>query len=96
MTGVSFVHIQSMRLAAGQEGLVARALTPEGKTGFGFSFRLDAAEARHMAAWHAGAGGERPRCEPVLGHAWEIAFAENRPIPWEREPGFAALAWLSA
>lgn len=83
-----------MRLQTGQEALVARVLTLEEKTGFGFSFRLDAAEARQMAEWDAGAGVERPRYEPVLGHPWETAFVAGAPIPWQYEPGFAALTWL--
>ena len=65
-------------------------LTQDGKTGFGFSFRLDAAEARHMAEWHAGARTERPPLDPVLDHPWEKAFLEGKPIPWDCEPGFAS------
>ena len=84
-----------MRLQSGHEALVARVLTREGKTGFGFSFRLDAAEARHMAEWHAGARTERPPVEPVLGHPWEKAFLEKKTIPWDCEPGFASLAWVA-
>lgn len=85
-----------MRLSSGHETLVARVLTKGGKTGYGFSFRLDAAEARHMAEWHAGARAEKPRLEPVLGHPWEKAFFEEKTIPWNVEPAFAALQWLSA
>jgi hypothetical protein len=85
-----------MRLASGHEALVARVLTHEGKTGFGFSFRLDAAEARHMAEWHAGARAERPPLEPVLGHPWETAYASGEPVPWDREPGFVQVTWLPA
>jgi hypothetical protein len=83
-----------MRLQTGQEALVARVLTKEGKAGYGFSFRLDAAEARHMAEWHAGARKERPRYQPVLDHPWEIAFLGKKPIPWDCEPGFTALEFL--
>ena len=84
-----------MRLASGQEALVARALTKDGKVGYGFSFRLDAAEARHMAEWHAGSRHERPHCEALLDHPWEKAFLESKPVPWSCEPGFSALTWLS-
>jgi hypothetical protein len=94
MTPLSYVHVHSMRLATGQEALVARVLTKEGKTGYGFSFRLDAAEARHMAEWHAGVREKRPRCEPVLAHPWETAFVCGEPIPWDCEPGFTALEFL--
>jgi hypothetical protein len=85
-----------MRLASGHEVLVARVLTQDGKIGFGFSFGLDAAEARHMAEWQAGARTEKPRLEPLLDHSWETAFLEERPVPWDSEPGFARLAWLPA
>lgn len=92
----AFVHVQSMRLQSGQEALVARVLTKDGKTGYGFSLRLDAGEARHMAEWHAGVRSEKPRLEPLLGHPWETAFLEKQTIPWDCEPGFARLAWLNA
>ena len=85
-----------MRLGTGHEVLVARALTKDGKTGYGFSFQLDAAEARHMAEWHAGVRAEKPKLEPVLGHAWETAYVAGEPVPWDSEPEFAKLAWLSA
>jgi len=84
-----------MRLAAGQEALVARVLTHAGTTGFGFSFRLDATEARHMAEWDAGVRAQKPPLEPALGHPWEEAFAGGKPVPWSHEPGFEALQWLS-
>jgi hypothetical protein len=74
---------------------VARALTQEGNAGFGFSFRLDATEARHMAEWDAGVRAEKPRLEPALDHPWERAYLAGRPVPWEHEPGFTALQWLS-
>jgi hypothetical protein len=82
-------------LHSGHEALVARVLTKDGKTGLGFSLRLDATEARHMAEWDAGMRREPPAIEPLLGHEWEKAFLENKPIPWDAEPGFAALTWLS-
>ena len=85
-----------MRLLTGQEALVARVLTRDGKPGYGFSFRLDAAEARQMAEWHAGALIARPRYEPVLGHPWEIAWVSGASIDWNAEPGFATLSWLPA
>ena len=84
-----------MRLASGEEALVARLLAESGKAGFGFSFRLDAAEARHMAEWQLGARADKPRLEPLLGHPWEKAFLEGKPIPWDCEPNFVRLTWLS-
>lgn len=92
----SYLHVHSLRLASGHEALVARALAKDGRIGYGFSMRLDAAEARHMAEWHAGLRKERLRIEPVLGHPWETAFLSNEAIPWDCEPGFATLAWLPA
>lgn len=83
-----------MRLQTGQEALVARVVTKDGKTGYGFSFRLDAAEARRMAEWHAGARSERPRIRSLLDHPWEKAFLAERPVPWDCEPGFTALEFL--
>jgi len=85
-----------MRLRSGHEALVARALTEDGKTGFGFTFRLDAAEARHMAEWNAGVRKEKPTLEPLLGHPWETAYVSGEQIPWAGEPGFSALVWLSS
>jgi len=83
-----------MRLASGQEALVTRVLMNDGTAHFGFSLRLDATEARHMALFHAGVRAERPRITPVLGHPWETAWVSSRPIDWECEPGFSRLQWL--
>ena len=85
-----------MRLASGEEALVARVLTQDGKAGFGFSLALDATEARHMAEWDAGARAVRPKIQPVLNHPWESAYAAGKAIPWEAEPSFAGLEWLCA
>jgi hypothetical protein len=93
---LAFVHVHSMRLASGHETLVARVLTKDGKAGYGFSFQLDAAEARHMAEWHAGVRAEKPKIESLLGHRWETAYIAGEPIPWDVEPAFASLKWLSA
>ena len=87
--------MQSLRLATGEEALVARVLTSEGKTGFGFSMRLDATEARHMAEWAAGVRAERPPYESQLDHAWERSFLSDEEIEWQSEPGFAKMKWLS-
>jgi hypothetical protein len=84
-----------MRLASGQEALVARVLTSDGKTGFGFSMRLDATEARHMAEWTAGVRAERPPYESQLDHPWERAWLSDEEIEWDLEPGFAQMHWLS-
>lgn len=96
MTRVRFIHTQSLRLASGHEALVTRVLRQDGKTGFGFSLRLDATQARLMAMFDAGLSAERPRIEPALGHPWETAYTTGKAIPWEAEPAFSALKWLSA
>ena len=87
------VHVHSMRLATGEEVLVARAVAPDGRVGFGFSFRADATEARHMAEWSAGVRAERPHIESQLDHAWERAWLSDEDVEWQTEPGFAGLRW---
>jgi hypothetical protein len=82
-----------MRLATGEEVLVARAVA-DGRAGYGFSFRLDATEARHMAEWAAGVRAERPAYESQLDHAWERAFLSDEEIEWQAEPGFAKIQWI--
>jgi hypothetical protein len=94
MSRAVFVHTQSMRLASGQEALVARAVAEDGRVGFGFSLQLDATEARHMAMHAAGMRAERPRITPVLAHPWETAFVSGSEIPWSFEEGFSRLRWL--
>jgi hypothetical protein len=88
--------VQSLRTATGEEALVARVVSQEGKVGFGFSFRLDATEARHMAEWAAGVRVERPPYESQLDHPWERSWLSEDEIEWHCEPAFAKLRWLSA
>ena len=83
-----------MRLASGHEALVTRVLADDGRTGFGFSLRLDATEARHMAMHELGLRPERPRIAPVMAHPWETAWVAGEPVPWEIEPAFSRLEWL--
>jgi hypothetical protein len=83
-----------MRIASGQEVLVCRVLAEHGKAGFGFTFRLDATEARHMALHAAGLRNERPHITPVIGHPWETAWLAGEPVQWEAEPSFSQLKWL--
>ena len=89
-----FVHTHSLRLGSGHEALVTRVLRDDGAAFFGFSLQLDATEARHMALFHAGLRGERPRITPVLGHPWETAWLSGGAIEWDCEPGFSRLRWL--
>ena len=49
---ITYTHVHSMRVAAGEEALVARVLAA-GAEGFGFTLNLDAGVARDMAAWDA-------------------------------------------
>ena len=87
------VHVHSLRLATGEEALIARVLAPDGRTGYGFSFRLDATEARHMAEWAAGVRAERPPYESQLDHAWERAWLSEEEIEWQTEPAFFKIRW---
>ena len=92
---VAFAHIHSMRVASGEEVIVARVETTGGSVGFGFSFRLDATEARHMAMWHAGIKIPIERYEAVLGHPWEKAWSSRSPVDWQLEAAFSRLQWLA-
>jgi len=51
---VPCIHVQSMRLASGEEALLAIVLTRDGRVGYGFDAGLDATAARHMAMRAAG------------------------------------------
>ena len=88
------VHVHSMRLATGEEALIARVVAPDGRIGHGFSFRLDATEARHMAEWAAGVRAERPPYESQLDHAWERAWLSDEEIEWQIEAAFAKIQWI--
>ncbi len=48
---IAHTHVHSLRVASGDEALVARVRAPDGSTGFGFTLNLDAGVARDMAAW---------------------------------------------
>ncbi len=50
---IAHTHVHSMRIASGEEALVARVLATDGSAGFGFTLNLDAGVARDMAAWDA-------------------------------------------
>jgi hypothetical protein len=84
-----------MRIATGEEVLVARVIAPEGRVGYGFSFRLDATEARRMAEWSAGVRAERPAYESQLDHPWERAWLSDEEIEWHFERAFAKIQWLA-
>ena len=87
------VHVHSMRLATGEEVLIARVVATDGRVGYGFSLRLDATEARHMAEWAAGVRAERPAYESQLDHAWERAWLSEEEIEWQTEPAFFKIRW---
>jgi hypothetical protein len=90
----NFIHVHSIRLATGEEVLVARVLADDGRVGYGFSFRLDATEARHMAEYHAGVRPERPPYQSQLAHPWERCFLSEEEIQWHAEAAFAKIRWL--
>ena len=50
---IAYTHVHSLRVASGDEALVARVLAADGTAGFGFTLNLDAGVARDMAAWDA-------------------------------------------
>ncbi len=93
MTAARFIHVHSIRIASGEEVLVARVLAQDGRVGHGFSVRLDATEARHMAEYHAGVRAERPPYESQLDHAWERSFLSEEEIEWHAEAAFAMIRW---
>jgi len=53
-----------MRLASGEEALVAVVLTSDGCAGYGFNLGLDATAARHMAMRAAGIEPAADRLSP--------------------------------
>jgi hypothetical protein len=83
-----------MRTASGDEVLIARVVAEDGKVGYGFSFRLEATEARHMAEWHAGIRAAPPEFDEVKGHPWERAWSSKQEIEWALEPLFERLQWI--
>ena len=90
----SYIHVHAIRGTSGAEILVARVLAADGRIGLGFSFRLDATEARHMAEWQAGVRHVRPRYQPAVNHPWETARLSRQPVEWKLEPAFAQISWL--
>src|SRR6185436_5966391 len=50
---IAHTHVHSLRIASGEEALVARVLGADGTEGFGFTLNMDAGVARDMAAWDA-------------------------------------------
>jgi L-alanine-DL-glutamate epimerase-like enolase superfamily enzyme len=50
---IAHTHVHSVRIASGEEALVARVLAKDGTVGFGFTLNMDAGVARDMAAWDA-------------------------------------------
>src|SRR5258706_6530016 len=90
----SYIHVHAIRGTSGAEILIARVLAANGRIGLGFSFRLDATEARHMAEWAAGVRHERPRYQSALDHPWGTAWLSRQPVEWKLEPAFAQISWL--
>ena len=71
------IHTHSIRLANGDEALVTRVVSGNGRIGYGFSVNLDATESRHMAEAEAGLRKQANRAIPP-----EIRAAIDS-ISWE-------------
>jgi len=67
---IAHTHVHSMRVASGQEALVARVLLKDGTAGYGFTLNEDAAVARDMAAWDAFARGKGVALHSLLGGSY--------------------------
>lgn len=76
-----FTHTHSIRLPSGDEVLVTRVLTAEGKVGYGYTLTLDCTASRHMAEWHAGVRKDVPE-------ALKLA------LPAEIEALLASIRWI--
>ena len=88
---IAHTHVHSMRLASGEEALVARALTADGGIGFGFTLNFEAIVAREMAAWDAAARARAVPFHALFGEKKrervEIAAAQAGAIdPFSGEP----------
>jgi L-alanine-DL-glutamate epimerase-like enolase superfamily enzyme len=66
---ITHTHVHSLRVASGDEALVARVLAADGTAGFGFTLNLDAGVARDMAAWDALARAKGVPLYALLGGA---------------------------
>ena len=64
---IAHTHVHSVRIASGEEALVARVLATGGTAGFGFTLNLDAGVARDMAAWDALGRSKRVPLYGLLG-----------------------------
>lgn len=64
---IAHTHVHSLRVASGDEALVARVLAADGTAGFGFTLNLDAGVARDMAAWDALGRSKRVPLYGLLG-----------------------------
>jgi hypothetical protein len=71
------VHTHSLRLASGEEVLVSRVTTRDGKVGFGYSLALDATASRHMAERNAGVreGARAELPEEIRALAAQLSWA---------------------
>jgi len=71
---IAHTHVHSLRVASGDEALVARVLTGDGTAGFGFTLNLDAGAARDMAAWDALAQAKGVPLYGLLGGSYRKAI----------------------
>jgi L-alanine-DL-glutamate epimerase-like enolase superfamily enzyme len=82
---ITYTHVHSMRVASGDEALVARVLAAGGVAGYGFTLNLDAGVARDMAAWDALGRAKGVPLFGLLGGSYgkkiNLAQDENPAIP---------------
>jgi L-alanine-DL-glutamate epimerase-like enolase superfamily enzyme len=80
---IAHQHVHSMRVASGEEVLVARVLLKDGTPGYGFTFNEEAAVARDMAAWDALGRSKGVPLWALLGgtHRKQIRLEQDRDNP---------------
>lgn len=79
------IHVQSLRLASGNEALVARVVERDGAVGLGFTLNLEAHVARELASWDARARQSGVPLFSLLG----AAEARNVEVLLDAQPAFA-------
>jgi L-alanine-DL-glutamate epimerase-like enolase superfamily enzyme len=67
---IAHTHVHSIRIAAGDEALLARILLADGGIGHGFTLNTEAAVARDMAAWDALGQGKGVPLYGLLGGSY--------------------------
>jgi len=88
---IAHTHVHSLRVASGDEALVARVLATDGAAGFGFTLNLDAGVARDMAAWDALARAKGVPLYGLLGGAYRKAVEISKDESPAIAPDWTAL-----